>query len=227
MRVVICEDNVLLANGIQLILTSRGIDVVACVGNADDLLAASSKEQPDLAIVDVRLPPNFRDEGIRAAAAARSQQSDLSVLVLSQYVERTYATELLTDDRGGIGYLLKDRVGRVSEFLDAVHVIADGGTVMDREVVKQLLVRSTDDPLRRLTAREHEVLGLMAEGQDNTSIAQALFVTDNAVHKHIGSIFAKLELAPSDNVHRRVRAVLTYLNSRSDAPRIGPRPLSG
>ncbi|MCP2164456.1 response regulator [Goodfellowiella coeruleoviolacea] len=214
MRVVIAEDNVLLSSGLELLLGSKGFQVVAVATDEPGFLAAVAEHRPDVTIVDVRLPPLFRDEGIRAAVRARRRQPDLPVLVLSQYVEQDYAGELLADGRGGVGYLLKDRVGRVSEFTEAVRAVAAGGTVMDPEVIAQLLARSGRDPLADLTAREREVLALMAQGLDNATIGQRLVITDNAVHKHIGNIFAKLGLQPTDSGHRRVLAVLTYLNSR-------------
>ncbi|MFI9786462.1 LuxR C-terminal-related transcriptional regulator [Kitasatospora sp. NPDC051984] len=212
MRVVIAEDNVLLSSGLELLLTAKGFDVAAIAEDAPAFLAAVAEHRPDVTIVDVRLPPGFRDEGIRAAIRARRDHPGLPVLVLSQYVERQYAGELVSDGRGGVGYLLKDRVGRVSEFVDALRRVAAGGTVMDPEVIAQLLTRPAHDPIATLTPREREVLALMAEGNDNTTIATRLFITDNAVHKHIGNIFTKLALSPSDTGHRRVRAVLTYLS---------------
>ncbi|MET9795210.1 LuxR C-terminal-related transcriptional regulator [Nocardiopsis alba] len=214
MRIVIAEDNVLLSEGLRLLLGTRGHEVVAVAEDAPSFAEAVRRHSPDLAVVDVRLPPDFRDEGIRAAIAARGERPGLPVLVLSQYVEQDYAGELLSDGRGGVGYLLKDRVGRVSEFVDALDRVASGGTVMDPEVVSQLLTRRPRDPLESLTAREREVLALMAEGRDNAGIAERLVVTTNAVHKHIGNIFAKLGLAPTDSGHRRVRAVLAYLEHR-------------
>ncbi|MEV2276198.1 response regulator transcription factor [Nocardiopsis sp. NPDC049922] len=214
MRVVIAEDNVLLSAGLELLLSTRGFEVVEVAADADAFAAAVVRHRPDLAVVDVRLPPDFRDEGVRAAIEARRTLEALPVLVLSQYVERDYAGELLADGRGGVGYLLKDRVGRVSEFVDALHRVADGGTVMDPAVVQQLLAPRPRDPLESLTPREREVLALMAEGLGNGEIAQRLVVTDNAVHKHIGNVFAKLGLAPSGAGHRRVRAVLAYLDGR-------------
>ena len=214
MRVVIAEDNVLLSAGLELLLTTRGFEVAEIAGDAAAFAAAVERHRPDLAIVDVRLPPHFRDEGIHAAIEARRRHDALPVLVLSQYVEQDYAGELLADGRGGVGYLLKDRVGRVSEFVDALHRVAGGGTVMDPGVVRQLLTRRPRDPLESLTPREQEVLALMAEGLGNGEIAERIVVTENAVHKHIGNIFAKLGLAPTDTGHRRVRAVLAYLDRR-------------
>jgi DNA-binding NarL/FixJ family response regulator len=214
MRVVIAEDNVLLASGLELLLTSKGCEIVAIAGDAEGFLVAVDEHRPDVTIVDVRLPPSFRDEGIRAALKARRRHPDLPILVLSQYVEQEYATELLSTIRGGIGYLLKDRVSRVDEFIDALKRVAGGGTALDPEVVAELLAPRGDDPVAALTRREREILGLMAQGHDNTTIASTLFVTDNAVHKHIGNIFSKLGLAASDSGHRRVLAVLAYLNGR-------------
>ncbi|MBE1488195.1 response regulator [Plantactinospora soyae] len=212
MRVVIVEDNVLLQEGLSLLLSTSGFEVTAAVGTADDFLAAIDQRQPDIAVVDVRLPPTFRDEGLRAALTARRQFPGLPVLVLSQYVERTYAAELVASGQGAVGYLLKDRVSRVDEFLDALRRVAAGGTAMDPQVVAQL-VTAGRNPLDRLSPREREVLALMAEGQANTTIARRLVVTERAVSKHIGNIFSKLDLPPTDSGHRRVTAVLTYLNA--------------
>ncbi|MFJ8160010.1 response regulator [Streptomyces sp. NPDC096136] len=210
MRVVIAEDNVLLSSGLELLLSSQGFEVAAITQDAPGFLAAVETHRPDVTIVDVRLPPAFRDEGIRAALRARRDHPGLPVLVLSQYVEQEYAGRLLSDTRGGIGYLLKDRVSRIAEFTDALRLVAGGGTVMDPEVIAQLLaVRG--DPVDALTPREREVLALMAEGHDNATIAQRLFITDNAVHKHIGGVFLKLGLSAGDSGHRRVRAVLAHL----------------
>ncbi|MEQ4723254.1 response regulator transcription factor [Nonomuraea sp. B19D2] len=213
MRVVIAEDNVLLSSGLELLLAAKGCEVVAVVCDGEAFLLAVAEHRPDIAIVDVRLPPSFRDEGIHAALRARREHGALPILVLSQYVEREYAGELLSDGRGGIGYLLKDRIGRVAEFVDALRRVAAGGTAMDPEVVAQLLARRAGDPLDTLTSRERESLALMAQGHDNATIAERMRISDNAVHKHIGNIFAKLGLAPDDSGHRRVRAVLTYLDS--------------
>ncbi|MGV9369583.1 LuxR C-terminal-related transcriptional regulator [Micromonospora tulbaghiae] len=217
MQVVIAEDNVLLATGLKLLLNSVGFDTAAIAGDAAGFLTAVRDHRPDVAIVDVRLPPSFRDEGIRAALKARRQHPDLPVLVLSQYVEQQYAAELLATTGGGVGYLLKDRVSRVDEFVDALRRVAAGGTAMDTEVVAQLLARRRD-PISVLTPREREVLALMAQGHDNTTIADRLVITDNGVHKHIGNIFTKLGLAVTDSGHRRVLAVLTYLNGASGLP---------
>jgi DNA-binding NarL/FixJ family response regulator len=211
-RVVIAEDNVLLASGLQLLLTSEGFEVAAVAGTAAQFLAAVRDHRPDVTIVDVRLPPSFRDEGIRAALQARRERPGLPVLVLSQYVEQQYAAELLSSTTAGVGYLLKDRVSRIDTFLDALHRVAAGATVMDPDVVAQLLARRAGDPIDALTPREREVLALMAQGHDNRTIAADLVITDNAVHKHIGNIFAKLGLAVTDTGHRRVLAVLSYLN---------------
>ncbi|MEV0613619.1 response regulator transcription factor [Nonomuraea sp. NPDC050404] len=210
MRVVIAEDNVVLAEGLNLLLASAGYEVAAVTADGPDFVAAVERERPDVVIVDVRLPPSFRDEGIHAALEARRRRPGLPVLVFSQYVEQIYARELLADGRGGIGYLLKDRVSRLEEFLEALGRVAGGGTALDAEVVSQLLVRKAD-PLAGLTPREGEVLTLMAQGLANTDIADRLVITERSVHKHIGNIFLKLDLAPTDSGHRRVRAVLTYL----------------
>jgi DNA-binding NarL/FixJ family response regulator len=212
-RVVIAEDNVLLSEGLTLLLTRAGIDVVATVADGPGFVAAAAEHRPDIAIVDVRLPPSFRDEGVHAALAARRARPDLPILVLSQYVEMVYATELLAGGRAGIGYLLKDRVGRVEQFLDALRRVADGGTALDPEVVAQLLTPRRDDPLADLSPREREVLALMAEGHDNTTIAARLVIVESSVNKHIGGIFAKLGLSQQDSGHRRVRAVLAYLEN--------------
>jgi DNA-binding NarL/FixJ family response regulator len=212
-RVVIAEDNVLLSSGLELLLAAKGFEVAAVVRDGPAFLTAVTAHGPDVTIVDVRLPPSFKDEGIRAALQARRVRPGLPVLVLSQYVEREYARELLTDGRGGIGYLLKDRVSRVAEFTDALRRVAAGGTAMDPEVISQLLVGPDRGPLSGLTPREHQVLALMAEGHDNTTVADRLSISHNAVHKHIGNIFAKLGLSPEDSGHRRVQAVLAYLGS--------------
>ncbi|APE36273.1 DNA-binding response regulator [Nocardia mangyaensis] len=214
MRVMIAEDNALLREGLVLLLSTAGIEVVAAVDNADDFLAAVAADRPDAVVVDVRLPPTFTDDGLRAAVSARKLHPGLPVLVLSSWVEDSYAAELLGDGMGGVGYLLKERVGKVDRFLDSLRRVAAGGTAMDPEVIAQLLVRrKADDPLAALTAREREVLALMAEGHNNTTIAQRLVVGEGAVHKHIRSIFAKLGLSADDVGHRRVLAVLAYLNA--------------
>ena len=210
MRVVLAEDLALLRDGLIRILEAFDFEVVAAVDNGPALLPALIEHRPDVAVVDVRLPPTFTDEGLQAAIAARTQVPGLPVLVLSQHVEPLYARELLTDRNGGVGYLLKDRVANVGQFVDAVRRVAAGGTAMDPEVVSRLLARR--EPLAVLTAREREVLGQMAEGRSNAAIAAKLFVTEKAVSKHINNILTKLDLAPSDDDNRRVRAVLTYLN---------------
>ncbi|WP_433518622.1 LuxR C-terminal-related transcriptional regulator [Nonomuraea sp. CA-143628] len=213
MRVVIAEDNVLLSAGLELLLGRKGIEVAAIVTDEPGLVAAVAEHRPDAVIADVRLPPTFRDEGIRAALEIRRAHPGLPVLVLSQYVEKVYARELLSDGRGGVGYLLKDRVSRVSEFVDGLRRVAGGGTVMDPEVIAQLMAGGGGSAIDALTNREREVLTLMAQGLGNTEIGTRLFITDNAVHKHIGNIFAKLGLPQADGGHRRVLAVLAYLNS--------------
>ncbi|MET8079637.1 response regulator transcription factor [Streptomyces sp. NPDC005303] len=212
MRIVIAEDDPLLREGLALLLRAEGLDVVGTADTAEGALDAIDAHKPDVAILDVRMPPTHTDEGVRAAVEARRRRPDLAVLVLSAYVEQSFATELLTGGVGGLGYLLKERVGRVEEFLDALHRVASGGTAIDPEVVAQLFTRSHQDVrLERLSPREKDVLALMAEGLGNSAIAERLFVTDGAVHKHIRSIFAKLDLAPTDQVDRRVAAVLHYL----------------
>jgi DNA-binding NarL/FixJ family response regulator len=211
MHVVIAEDSVLLRAGIERLLADEDIEVVAAVEDGDGLLVAVSEHRPDLAIVDVRMPPTFTDEGLRAALAARNQVPGLPVLVLSQYVEERYAVELLAGGAGGVGYLLKERVADVAEFVDAVHRVAGGGTCIDQEVIAQLMARGRRNPIDVLTPREREVLGLMAQGLSNVAIARSLTVSDGAVEKHVGNIFSKLGLEPSPEEHRRVRAVLTFL----------------
>jgi len=212
-RVVVAEDLFLLRDGLVRLLEAHDFAIAAAVGDAPTLLAALVDERPDVAIVDVRLPPTFTDDGLRAALAARVTVPGLPVLVLSQYVEQLYARELLADRAGAVGYLLKDRVFNDDQFVDAVRTVAGGGTVMDSEVITKLLGRrAREEPLARLSAREREVLGLMAEGRSNSAIAQRLFVTEKAVSKHSTSIFTKLDLAPSDDDNRRVLAVLAYLN---------------
>ncbi|MEU5323932.1 response regulator transcription factor [Streptomyces sp. NPDC021056] len=211
MRVVIAEDNALLREGLVLLLTSAGHDVVAVVGTGPEIMPALREQRPDVAVLDVRMPPGFRDEGLRAALEARKEFPGQPVLVLSQYVEESYAAELLGGGTSGVGYLLKDRVGRVDEFLDALERVAGGGTALDPEVVTELLTRRKNTPLDSLTPRERETLALMAEGHDNATIAKTLVVTERAVHKHIGNVFLKLGLTPSDSGHRRVLAVLAYL----------------
>jgi DNA-binding NarL/FixJ family response regulator len=212
-RVVIAEDLALLRDGLTRILDAFGFEVVEAVDNGPSLLSALTSHRPDVAVVDVRLPPTFTDEGLQTAIQARKLVPGLPILVLSQHVEQMYARELLSDRVGGVGYLLKDRVSNVAQFIDAVRRVADGGTVMDPEVVSQLLARNVaSQPLQELTAREHEVLALMAEGRSNAAIAGRLFITEKAVSKHINNILSKLGLPPSDDDNRRVLAVLAYLN---------------
>jgi DNA-binding NarL/FixJ family response regulator len=211
-RVVIAEDLYLLREGLTRMLEARGFEVTAAVDNPADLVAAVSAQRPDVAVVDVRLPPTFTDEGLRAALQARRENPGLPVLVLSQYVEQLYARELLADGSGGVGYLLKDRVLDGRQFTDALRRVAAGGTAMDPEVIARLLARNAgNDALAALSPREREVLGLMAEGRSNAAIAQRLVVTERAVAKHTSSIFLKLNLQPSDDDNRRVLAVLAYL----------------
>jgi DNA-binding NarL/FixJ family response regulator len=210
-RVVIAEDLALLRDGLTRLLRDNGFEVVAAVQDADKLLRVIDREKPDVAIVDIRLPPAFRDEGVRAAIEARRRSPETAILVVSQYVEHTYATELLGEGRGGIGYLLKDRIMDVADFVDAVRRVAEGGTALDPEVVAQLFSQRQHGPLETLTPREREVLGLMAEGRSNAAIAEVLVLTVGAVEKHIASILGKLRLPPSETDHRRVLAVLTYL----------------
>jgi DNA-binding NarL/FixJ family response regulator len=216
-RAVIAEDLALLRDGLTRLLRDNGIDVVAAVGDGDALVHAVTLEQPDIAIVDIRLPPSFRDEGVRAALELRQRNPNTAILVVSQYVELTYATELLSDGRGGVGYLLKDRIMDVAEFVDAVRRVAAGGTALDPEVVAQLFSRQRTGPLEGLTPREVEVLGLMAEGRSNAGIAEALVLTVGAVEKHIANILMKLRLPPSESDHRRVLAVLAYLQDQEPA----------
>ena len=218
MRIVIAEDSAVVRAGLAEVLTRRGHDITAAVGDAETLRAAIAQHRPDVTVVDVRMPPSYTDEGLRAAIALRRDYPGLGVLVFSQYIETRYAADLLATPSGrtggGVGYLLKDRVADVSEFTDALHRVAAGGTALDPEVVAQLLgaSRRTDD-LRTLTARERDVLALMAEGHSNSAIARSLVISDGAVEKHIGNIFSKLGLLPSDAGHRRVLAVLRYLES--------------
>jgi DNA-binding NarL/FixJ family response regulator len=212
-RVVIAEDLFLLRDGLTRMLEAHGLQVAAAVDNPVDLLAAVTTDHPDVAVVDVRLPPSYTDEGLRAALAARRAVPGLPVLVLSQYVEQLYARELLADGSGGIGYLLKDRVFDSAQFVDAVRRVAAGGTAMDPEVIARLLARGRgDSAVAGLSAREREVLALMAEGRSNAAIAARLVITERAVAKHTASIFIKLDLQPSDDDNRRVLAVLAYLN---------------
>lgn len=217
MRVVIVEDHVLLRDGLQLLLATAGFEVAAAVGTPAEFLAAVRRERPDAAIVDVRLPPTFRDEGLRAAAAARRLDPRFPVLILSQYVERTYAAELLADGQGAVGYLLKHRVSHIDDFLDALRRVAAGGTAMDPQVVAQLVAGGAETRLDRLSAREREVLVLMAEGHANATIAERLFITERSVSKHIGNVFLKLDLPPDTDGHRRVLAVLAHLNGPDPA----------
>ncbi|MFE2107294.1 response regulator [Kitasatospora sp. NPDC059463] len=212
MRIVIAEDAVLLRVGIVRLLEAEGYEVVAAVGDAEALLAAVEEHRPTLALTDVRMPPGFRDEGLQAALKIRERFPEVAVLVLSQYVEERYAVRLLSGRTRALGYLLKDRVADVDEFLDAVRRVAEGGTVLDPEVVSQLLVRQQGDPLERITARERDVLVLMAQGRSNAGIAAALVVSESAVAKHINGIFSKLDIPPADYDHRRVLAVLKFLN---------------
>ncbi|MCC2316177.1 response regulator transcription factor [Cellulomonas xiejunii] len=211
MRVVLAEDLALLRDGLVRLLTAHGCDVVAAVEDAPALEAALTDPTIDVAVVDVRLPPGFTDEGLRAAIAARARRPGLPVMVLSQYVEHLYARELLASGEGAIGYLLKERVADPAEFVDAVRRVAAGGTVLDPEVVAAIMARRRASPLSRLTARERETLGLMAEGRSNAAVAAALVVSEKAVAKHISSIFTKLDLPVGADDHRRVRAVLAWL----------------
>jgi DNA-binding NarL/FixJ family response regulator len=212
-RVVIAEDLALLRDGLTRLLEAYDFEVVAAVDDADKLAEVLHSEDVDIAVVDVRMPPTFTDEGLRAAIAARAERPGFPVLVLSQYVEQLYARELLGSGDGSVGYLLKDRVADVTTFVDAVRTVAGGGTVLDPEVVSTLIARAQpDSPIARLTEREREVLGLMAEGRSNAAIAQALFVTEKAISKHTSNIFMKLDLDPDDDSNnRRVLAVIAYL----------------
>jgi DNA-binding NarL/FixJ family response regulator len=211
MRVVIGEDSVLLRDGLVRLLSANGFDVVATAGDAESFLKEVAEHQPDVVVLDVRMPPTFTDEGLRAALVLRRQHPEIAVLVLSQYVEERYAIELLSGPPSKVGYLLKDRIADVTDFVSALHRVASGGTALDPEVVSQLLLRRHRDPLERLTAREREVLALMAEGRSNSAIAATLFVTESAVGKHVNNIFTKLDLPPADNDHRRVLAVLRFV----------------
>lgn len=214
LRVTIVEDLALLRDGLTRMLTDNGCEVIAAVEDPDSFLASIDADRPDVAIVDVRLPPTFNDEGVRAAIAARAKYPGLPVLILSQYVEQTYASELLADGAGGVGYLLKDRVANVAEFVDAVKRVAAGGMALDPEAVSQLMTpRATGDSFADLTEREREVLELMAEGRSNKAIAAEMFVTEGAIEKHISKIFDKLDLAPSSEDHRRVLAVINYMRA--------------
>jgi DNA-binding NarL/FixJ family response regulator len=214
LSVVIADDSALIREGIARLIEESGGTVVAKVGDGDSFVTAVVEHRPDVSVVDVRMPPTQRDEGLKAAIEARRRVPGTPILVLSQYVERQYASELLADRAGGVGYLLKDRVGDIPEFMDALRRVARGGTALDPEVVGQLMVRNRrDDPLAALTPREREVLAAMAEGRTNVGIAKALSITEGAAEKHISNIFGKLELSESPNDHRRVLAVLAYLGS--------------
>ena len=215
MRAVIAEDSVLLRAGLTRVLEGSGISVVAAVGDAEALLTAVEEHRPDVAVVDVRMPPGHSDEGVRAAMVIRRSWPEVAVLLLSQYVEERYAADLLATNTAAVGYLLKDRVADVTEFIDALERVAAGGTALDPEVVSQLLLRRRNDPLDRLTPRERDVLALMAEGRSNARIAHTLVITESAVGKHINNIFTKLDLPPDEGDHRRVLAVLRFLNSAS------------
>ena len=214
MRVVVAEDSVLLREGVVRLLAEAGFDVVAQAGDADDLRRRVYAHKPDVAVVDVRMPPDHTDDGLRAALEIRDRQPETGVLVLSQYIEEGYALDLISKGGGGVGYLLKDRVADVDRFLDAVRRVAGGGSALDPEVVAQLLGRRRrDDPLEALTPREREVLELMAEGRSNVAIADSMVVTERAVEKHVTSIFHKLGLSPTAGAHRRVLAVLAFLRT--------------
>jgi DNA-binding NarL/FixJ family response regulator len=214
LQVVVAEDLFLLRDGLTRLLSAHGFQIAAAVDTAPGLLRALLEHRPDVAVVDVRMPPGFADDGLQAALEARRQVPGLPVLLLSQYVEQLYAREMLADQMGGVGYLLKDRVFNDDQFVDAIRTVAGGGTVLDPEVVTKLVGRrSHDEPIARLSGREREVLELMAEGRSNTAIAQQLFVTEKAVSKHTTSIFTKLGLAACQDDNRRVLAVLAYLNS--------------
>lgn len=215
MRVVIAEDDVLLREGLVQILALAGFEVAGTAGDAEILLTQVRHHRPDLVIVDVRMPPDHTDEGLRAALRLRRDDPDLPIVVLSAYVEEQYAVELLSGDTKGLGYLLKDRVADVEEFLDSIQRVAAGGTALDPEVVSQLLARRSD-PLDGLTPRERDVLALMAEGRSNTGIADALYLSESAVTKYINNIFTKLDLAHDGGENRRVLAVVTFLSSRKD-----------
>jgi DNA-binding NarL/FixJ family response regulator len=211
-RVVLAEDSVLLREGLVRVLSESGFEVVAATGDAESFLAAVSAHSPDMVLTDVRMPPSFTDEGVRAALVVREQYPDVAVMVLSQYVEENYASELLAGRAKGVGYLLKDRVADVGDFVEAMQRVAAGGTALDPEVVAQLFARARrEDPLSTLTPRESDVLRLMAEGRSNSGIAAALFVTEGAVEKHVSNLFTKLDLPPTGDDHRRVLAVLRYL----------------
>ncbi|GAA1387703.1 response regulator [Kitasatospora putterlickiae] len=218
MRVVLAEDLYLLRDGLSLLLGAHGHEIVAAVGSGPELAAALAEHRPDVAVVDVRLPPTFTDEGLQVALAARRARPGLPVLVLSQHVEQLYARELIADGAGAVGYLLKDRVSNAGQFMDALRTVASGGTVMDPQVITRLLARNADDrPLALLTPREREVLAMMAEGRSNAAIAQRLHFSEGAVSKHTSGIFAKLGLGASDDDNRRVLAVLAYLDGTRSA----------
>lgn len=217
MRAVIAEDAVVLREGLIRLLEEQGFEVVAAVDNGDDLIKAVREHTPDVSIVDVRMPPTFRDEGLRAAVAIRKELPNTPIMVFSQYVEERYAAELIESGTNGVGYLLKDRVADVRDFVHAIKQVAGGGTVLDPEVVAQLVTRRrTDNRLDALTPREHEVLGLMAEGKTNAAIADQIFVSEGTVEKHIRGIFSKLQLEDAEAMHRRVLAVLTFLRLGED-----------
>jgi DNA-binding NarL/FixJ family response regulator len=212
-RVVICEDLALLRDGLKRLLQDNGMEVVAEVDNGDHFVSAAFGHKPDVCVVDVRLPPTFRDEGLKAALAARERMPGLPVLILSQYVEQTYAAELLADGVGAVGYLLKDRVADVDDFVAAVRRVAGGGTVLDPEVVGQILARRSSSAIDSLTPREREVLSLMAEGRSNQAIAETLVITPGAVEKHVSNIFGKLGLPANEEDNRRVLAVIAFLRA--------------
>jgi DNA-binding NarL/FixJ family response regulator len=214
MRVVVADDSVLLREGVVRLLEENGFEVVGQAGDAEDLIRKVRAHKPDVAVVDIRMPPTNTDDGLRAALEIRAELPDTGVLVLSQYVEEGYALDLVGESAGGVGYLLKDRVADVERFVDSVRRVADGGSALDPEVVSQLVGRARrDDPLEELTPREREVLGLMAEGRSNNAIAEQLIVTERAVEKHVTSIFSKLGLTPASEDHRRVLAVLAFLRA--------------
>jgi DNA-binding NarL/FixJ family response regulator len=212
-RVVLAEDSLLLREGLVRLLDEAGATVVEAVGDGDELVRAVVEHRPDVAVTDVRMPPSFSNEGLRAAIEARRRVPGTAVLVLSQYVEESYASDLLSETAGGVGYLLKDRISKLEDLSDALRRVTEGGTVLDPEVVAGLFARRRRDPLDELTPREREVLGLMAEGRTNSAISKRMVITAGAVEKHISSIFSKLNFPPSDDDHRRVLAVVTWLNS--------------
>jgi DNA-binding NarL/FixJ family response regulator len=213
-RVIVADDSVLLREGVTRLLEEAGFEVVAQAGDGDELMRKAKAHKPDVAIIDIRMPPTHTDEGLRAARAIRAEMPDTGVLVLSQYLEEEYALELLGDDAAGVGYLLKDRVSDLDRFSEAIRRVAEGGSALDPEVVSQMLGRRrVEDPLEELTPREREVLGLMAEGRSNQAIADALVISERAVEKHVTSIFAKLNLPPAAEDHRRVLAVLAFLGT--------------